>query len=63
MRRVDLKTSEKLNTSLIPLRGGFVWPGNLPLKFKIKEQFITPLLKKLSEKLSEKFSLSNFNQN
>ena len=63
VRRVDLKTSEKLNTSLIPLRGGFVWPGNLPLKFKIKEQFITPLLKKLSEKLSEKFSLSNFNQN
>ena len=34
VRRVDLKTSEKLNTSLIPLRGGFVWPGNLPLKFK-----------------------------
>ena len=47
VERVDLKNTEKINTSLSPSRGGFVWPGNFPLKFKIKEQFVNPLLKQL----------------
>nr|YP_009472571.1 hypothetical protein [Chlorodesmis fastigiata]ARO74158.1 hypothetical protein [Chlorodesmis fastigiata] len=47
VERVDLKNPDKVQTSLIPLRGGFVWPGNFPLKFKINEDIITPLLKNL----------------
>ena len=62
VQRIDLKIPEKRTTSLIPLRGGFVWPGNLPLKlklkFNIKEQFITSLFNLIH--LLKKFSLWNF---
>nr|AYC65720.1 hypothetical protein Ycf1 [Udotea sp. TZ0819] len=47
VERVDLKNPDKIHTSLTPIRGGFVWPGNLPLKFQIREEFIKPLLKEL----------------
>ena len=45
--RVDLKNTNKINSFSAPSQGGFFWPGNLPLKLKIKEKFITPILKKL----------------
>nr|BBD21571.1 hypothetical chloroplast RF1 [Rhipidosiphon lewmanomontiae] len=47
VERVDLKNPDKIQTSLVPIRGGFVWPGNFPLKYRIKEDIINPLLKNL----------------
>ena len=36
IQRVELKNTEKLQTSLAPTRGGFIWAGNEPLKFKFQ---------------------------
>nr|AYC64466.1 hypothetical protein Ycf1 [Pseudochlorodesmis sp. HV01306c] len=35
VNRVELKNPEKLQTFLKPVRGGWVWPGNSQLKYKI----------------------------
>lgn len=36
IKRVELKNPEKLKTSLKPIRGGWIWPGNVQLKYKIQ---------------------------
>nr|YP_009519650.1 hypothetical protein Ycf1 [Udotea flabellum]AYC65627.1 hypothetical protein Ycf1 [Udotea flabellum] len=51
VQRVELKNPDKIQTSLAPTRGGFVWPGNVALKFQIKDELIkaiTPLLKNIN---------------
>ena len=35
VQRIEMKN--KLQTSLAPTRGGFIWPGNEPLKFKFTQ--------------------------
>ena len=54
IQRVELKNTEKLQTSLAPTRGGFIWAGNKPLKFKF--QFLENF-----EKISNWFSKTNTN--
>nr|AYC64351.1 hypothetical protein Ycf1 [Pseudochlorodesmis sp. HV01306a] len=36
VKRVELKNPEKLQASLAPSRGGFIWPGNEQLKYSIE---------------------------
>nr|AYC64051.1 hypothetical protein Ycf1 [Halimeda micronesica] len=48
IQRVELKNTEKLQKSLAPTRGGFIWPGNEPLKFQFKINIF--------EKISNTFS-------
>lgn len=38
IQRVELKNPEKLQKSLAPTRGGFIWAGNQPLKFQFFKQ-------------------------
>nr|BBN51374.1 conserved hypothetical protein [Halimeda borneensis] len=42
IQRVELKNTEKLQTSLAPTRGGFIWAGNEPLKFQIFSKIQLP---------------------
>lgn len=35
VQRIEMKN--KLQISLAPTRGGFIWPGNEPLKFKFTQ--------------------------
>ena len=42
VQRVELKNTEKLQTSLAPTRGGFIWAGNEPLKFQIFSKIQLP---------------------
>nr|AYC63947.1 hypothetical protein Ycf1 [Flabellia petiolata] len=37
VQRVELKNPEKMQIDLAPTRGGFVWPGNEPLKYKFQK--------------------------
>nr|AYC64601.1 hypothetical protein Ycf1 [Halimeda minima] len=52
IQRVELKNTEKLQTSLAPTRGGLIWAGNEPLKFKF--QFLENF-----EKISNWFPKTN----
>ena len=37
LKRVDVRDKEKEQVYLRPLRGGIIWPGNEPIKLKIKD--------------------------
>nr|YP_009519599.1 hypothetical protein Ycf1 [Udotea argentea]AYC65539.1 hypothetical protein Ycf1 [Udotea argentea] len=38
VKKIELKNPEKMQNSLAPTRGGFLWPGNIPIKFKMKDK-------------------------
>ena len=37
LKRVDVRDKEKEQVYLRPLRGGIIWPGNEPIKLKLKD--------------------------
>lgn len=53
VRRLDLRERDKVNTILHPLRGGYVWATDPPLKIKLKEDLIDYLPPLLREKVRE----------
>nr|YP_009130568.1 hypothetical chloroplast RF1 [Tydemania expeditionis]CEO91098.1 hypothetical chloroplast RF1 [Tydemania expeditionis] len=40
VEKVELKNPDKSKISLAPTRGGFIWAGNQPLKYKYKYKFL-----------------------